>query len=108
MTFRVGQKVVAVKSAVARDPSCTVLTIPIGTICTIREIDTRCILRHGMATVRIVEYVNETMQTCMGSWEAGYRPDGFRPLTDISFAHEILRRATKPARTPAMSQQELS
>jgi hypothetical protein len=33
----------------------------------------------------------------------GWHAWRFRPVTDISFAHEILRKASKPARGPAFS-----
>lgn len=107
MNFRIGQKVVTVSNGLKRKPEHTQIQIPIGTVCTIREIDTRAIGLHGMATIRLVEYVNEVQQTVIGPWELGYRPDCFRPIverkTDISFAHEILRKATKPAPAVSMS-----
>ena len=44
-----------------------------------------------------------------GSWR-GWLSRRFRPVverkTDISFAHEILRKASKPARSPAISSPE--
>jgi hypothetical protein len=41
-----------------------------------------------------------------GYWAAGFSPRVFRPIverkTDIGFAHEILRKATRPAKIPAL------
>lgn len=97
--FRVGQKVVAVGNGMKRKPGDAAHNIPLGTVCTIREIDTRCLAAHGMATVRLVEYVNRVEQTCMGPWETGYRPDCFRPIverkTDISVFKKMLTPKTE-------------
>lgn len=82
MTFRVGQKVVCV------DASGQEVFIEKGAIYTIISISPCGVY------IRVAD-------------GGGHYKHRFRPIverkTDISFAHEILRKATKPTRSPAVS-----
>ena len=88
MTFRVGQKVVAV-SQNNRDVSVSDLVV--GQIYTIRDIDSRAAdagYHDGELTIRLEEIFNPVRRTTIGDWEAGYVAHRFRPVvehkTDIS------------------------
>lgn len=114
MTFRVGQKVVCIKdypdeharfsNIGARQRS---RLIHEGSIYTIREIDTRSITIHGVACLRFEGITGRMRDTCVGPWESGasFPASHFRPIverkTDISFAHEILRKVTSKDRVRA-------
>lgn len=91
MTLYVGQKVVKVKCPVDAPNYPSSARLVLGAIYTIREIDLRAVNLHGMATIRLVEVVNDPLiMTKLGMWEIGYRPDGFRPITDISIFTKML------------------
>lgn len=109
MTFQVGQKVVCISDASGamhkypdskwpkKDRIYTIATIndwPWGTLLTFEEIDNR----HYIG--RVVNGIHCTM-------EPGFGAKHFRPIverkTDITVFTDILRKATKPARSPAMS-----
>jgi hypothetical protein len=99
MTFRVGQKVVCIKGPRRhRD-----LTQPkIGEVYTIRLIYPSSFTGEpGFLLEEIVNGLHPNGR------EYGFYADRFRPVierkTDISFAHEILRKASKPARAPAVT-----
>jgi hypothetical protein len=97
MTFRVGQKVVCVDAAGEA-------ALELGSVYTISEIlpPTFCRWR-GLKRYTIGLWFAELPVDD----EYGYAPERFRPVverkTDISFAHEILRKASKPARGPAVT-----
>lgn len=98
MTFRIGQKVIAVYDGNSITP-CVQKRLTVGAIYTIRDVDSRLLAIHGQPTVRVDEVINVIEN---GWWEPGYQLKVFRPVvdkqTDISFAHEILRKATKKER----------
>lgn len=97
MTFRVGQKVVCV-DATRYGPNSSMLRE--GAVYTIASVDGHEDF-HGEYGVLLVEVTPTPAQ----GWREGFRASRFRPIverkTDISFAHEILRKATKPARSPS-------
>ena len=105
MTFRVGQKVVFI------GPNCPnnhlKQNVPVyGEVYTIRataEIT-------GIPALLLEEVHNEPRRWSNGCYELHIETKWFRPIverkTDISFAHEILRKASKPARSPAISSPE--
>jgi hypothetical protein len=102
MTFRVGQKVVKVPGTGGSVGHKALPNLTNGSVYTIREIDWRAAHLHGgIPTILIEEVAAPIMETIIGRFEPGYSPKVFRPAverkTDISFAHEILRKATKPA-----------
>lgn len=110
MTFRVGQKVVCVDDKPFHENR-GVPEIKSGVVYTIRWVG-----EAPYAPDRIfgpVVRLQEVMRGPNGHPEWNDYPFSarrFRPIverkTDISFAHEILRKATKPARTPALSQHQ--
>ncbi|UQD69242.1 hypothetical protein JEY40_24820 [Bradyrhizobium japonicum] len=64
--------------------------------------------RHDGPGYLLVEIVNKPIDCAYdGMVEVAINAEWLRPIverkTDISFAHEILRKATKPARSPAVS-----
>lgn len=92
MNFRVGQKVVCVDSR-----------------CSYIDSARACPLQKGAvyAIAGIWRGPSGTQHLQVSGFEPHFHQRRFRPVverkTDISFAHEILRKATKPARSPAMS-----
>jgi hypothetical protein len=101
MTFRVGQKVVCVDDRHSGEWSAQ--WVKIGSVYTVAAVGVEPHL--PTAHLRGIEYITIRLVGVMkpGSF-ASVR---FRPIverrTDISFAHEILRKATKPARTPLVT-----
>lgn len=102
--FRVGQKVVCVDARNVRKYSkwpiregSTLDGLSEGLVYTIRAIGSF----RGVPCIWLDEIVR--MPDLYG--EAGYHPARFRPVverkTDIGWAHEILRKATKKKRAPA-------
>lgn len=90
--FHVGQKVVCVQDTELRRE----ITPRRGEVYTIRSIHPY----NGRIYFRLVEIVNEPRLYSTGFYgECFFNREGFRPIverkTDISFAHEILRKATK-------------
>jgi hypothetical protein len=99
MTFRVGQKVVCVDAAPRRGRRWVYDDPPVeGRVYTIEGI----IDFEGEPNLILIEQKRDPR-----SDYEGYRACRFRPVverkTDISFAHEILRKASKPARAPAVT-----
>lgn len=110
MTFRVGQKVVRVGSdgggMISKEDAARMgYSYPeMGEVVTIRTLNVWPL----MTILTFHEHDNSHVQRQLDSaWEPGFNAAAFRPLverkTDISFAHEILRKASKPARAPALS-----
>lgn len=97
--FRVGQKVVCVRNTpegkeLAYASGKQSSKIAVGSIYTIREIDTRALHLHGVACIRLCEIVNSVRPTIVGEWESGYPATCFRPVierkTDISIFKKML------------------
>jgi hypothetical protein len=111
--FHIGQKVVCVRDEAEGDLECRYSgggkssKIRVGNVYTIREIDTRAVHLHGVASVRLVEVCNPEKMTTVGMWETAYPVACFRPVvekkTDISVFEEILKRETVDDRAPAHS-----
>ncbi|MCK1367662.1 hypothetical protein [Bradyrhizobium sp. 62] len=114
MTFRVGQKVVCVSEHTCTDtrllPGGKYVPIwpVVGEVYTVRGLTSGVPLKRPLLFLE--ELVNPVATFLEGKFEMGWNPERFRPLierkTDISVFTEILRKATKPARTPAMPQQD--
>lgn len=111
MSFHIGQKVVCVRNtpvgqelryATGRRSN----KIQIGQVYTVREIDTRAMHLHGVATVRLVEVINDTRMTSVGEWEPGYPASCFRPVverkteTGMAILREILDRESHQDKPP--------
>jgi hypothetical protein len=105
MTFRVGQKVVCINGYddLAKRYGCRG---PVkGNVYTIREFDDR----GSEPALRLVEITNplKMHRNISEPIEPAFAVAAFRPVverkTDIGFAHEILRKASKPARGPAVT-----
>jgi hypothetical protein len=100
MMFRPGQKVVCVGTANPSHINYGEAVPEKGKVYTVRDIA----LRDGPA-LRLIEIVNpahlylEAFEDCWFD-QAGFRPAVDRK-TDISFAHEILREASKRETLPA-------
>jgi len=104
MTFRVGQKVVCIRGPFGcyvegkKQPN-------MGELYTIRAIYTDVLRPQYGVGLHLEEIENPTS---LDGKEPGFYSSRFRPVverkTDITVFTEILRKATKPARTPAMSQ----
>lgn len=101
MTFYIGQKVVCIEAA--SGPTCTHRTREPdkGDICTVSNI-----YNHPEGLVlELIEFPSRACDHFLPGWLA----ESFRHVversTDISFAHEILRKASKPAKAPARSTQ---
>jgi len=97
--FKVGQKMVCVSQG-ADWPNFPSVNFPkIGEVYTIRDIGPS--YKHGGAALRLLEIRNRKFNI----GEPNFYVFRFRPVmerkTDISFAHEILRKASK--RVPAMT-----
>jgi hypothetical protein len=107
MTFRVGQKVVKIPGTGKAGGHPDLPSLVNGAVYTIRDIDWRAAHIHGTPTIRVEEVTGPVIETTVGPFEPGYSPKVFRPVverkTDISFAHEILRKASKPARGPVVA-----
>lgn len=106
MNFRVGQKVVCIYHLPheSRRSGCNYPEK--GSVYTVRG--------HVAGTdakerILLDEVYNQPMRCIVGTIEWGFRADAFRPIverkTDISVFHEILRKATKPERSPVVSLQ---
>lgn len=93
MTFRVGQRIVCIHAFT----TCTYDEIAptVGNIYTVRDIRASFSF-EGEAVIRLVEIRNAPQLYQRGLTECWWGAVGFRPLiertTDISFAHEILRK----------------
>lgn len=96
--FRVGIKVVMLRKQTSYDaafgddrwPSC----IYVGGVYTVRDVDTRAAGFGWPIVLRFEEFsiaADDLSDLGIGMWEPGFPGDCFRPVTDISFAHEILR-----------------
>lgn len=101
MTFRVGQKVVCIETWRLGKLGYGDEIGPVaGRIYTIRQIGT-CLVPHypRQICVRLQEIDNGVRWYENGPYEAAFRASRFRPLierkTDISFAHEILRKVSQ-------------
>lgn len=108
MTFRVGQKVVRIGDGSFRaNPKAAAAgySAPvIGDVVTIRAINAW----RDKTILTFEEHDNRhLLKVGCYPFEPGFCSTAFRPIverkTDISVFTEILRKATKPARTPAMS-----
>lgn len=107
MTFHVGQKVVCIKAgspgSEAAWTSVGARYVRLNGIYTIRAIN---VWGDG-AKLRFVELDNRHLEGVYSEIEPGFRATHFRPIvdrkTDISFAHEILRKAKVPVRALAMT-----
>lgn len=92
MTFRVGQKVICVDD---EQPRIRIRPVVRGGVYTIRDIGEEP-LYPGQYWV-LLEEIRNTARDALG--ELAYRTSRFRPIvernTDISFAHEILKKASK-------------
>jgi hypothetical protein len=93
MTFRVGQKVVCINDKEIHGGFWAAGARPVaGAVYTITEIIPGA---YG-------DYQALRFSEIRNAGDIGYRSSRFRPVaerkTDISFAHEILRKASKPAR----------
>jgi len=110
--FRIGQKVVCVRNfpvgqEVRYSTGARSNKIQIGSVYTIREVDTRAVHLHGVACVRLVEVVNDVQQTTVGPWERGYPATSFRPVvergseTGMAILREILERESHQDRVSA-------
>jgi hypothetical protein len=108
MTFRVGQKVVCVVAFDDMARSWGFSGPAKGSVYTIREFDDR----GDAPALRLVEIVNPPCKhrNISEPIEPGFAVTGFRPVverkTDISIFTEILRKASKPARGPAVTSPE--
>jgi hypothetical protein len=95
MTFRIGQKVVCIDAQCAAGFDWYGFPPTEGAVYTVAGFGRNPV--YGHEVIKIAELGHP--------W--GYKPRRFRPVverkTDISFAHEILRKASKPARAPALS-----
>jgi hypothetical protein len=107
MTFRVGQKVVCV-NAKPRNVGFRIRGLVEGAIYTVRRVG---IQSHPELGEQPSIWLEETVRSCpfydigdLGSHVSRFRPAVERK-TDISFAHEILRKASKPARGPMVALQ---
>lgn len=114
MTFRVGQKVVCVKGS----PGDVAIRGAAGSRPVRGEIVTINTINYwpqkNRTLLTFVEHDNSRLinvYDCSGI-EPGFDAECFRPVverkTDISFAHEILRKASKPARGPLVASPERS
>lgn len=86
--FRVGQKVVCIRVSSAAPPHCNGGIL--GETYTVRGVMFDTVLqRPGI-------YLEEIVNPIHPIWDEEWAHDAerFRPLTDISFAHEILRRVS--------------
>lgn len=97
MIFRVGQKVACIKAASLAPYIGTHDTVK-GRVYTVRDV--YACPAAGKPALRFDEHINPIHPTY--GVECGYFAERFRPLverkTDISFAHEILRKASKRVR----------
>lgn len=95
--FRVGQKVAYIGGPTSYDKAfgiddCWPPCINTDGTYTIRDVDTRAAAYGWPVVLRFEEYKEEPhSEFGLGMWEPGFPGDCFRPVTDISFAHEILR-----------------
>ena len=94
---KVGDKVQCILDVDLIEDSAESDTLPVkGEIYTIRDIEAA----DDGIYLRFVEIVNAPGFYFEGYGECSFHTEGFRPVeprkTDISFAHEILRKATKP------------
>lgn len=90
--FRIGQKVVCVNTGKGAYGE---ITPVLGEVYTIREVKMH---RKGPG-YRLVEIVNAPADYAQGVMECSFAHSCFRPVverkTDISFAHEILRKTSR-------------
>lgn len=103
--FQIGQKVVRVKDDAARNSRMCLGNLKWpdivheGRVLTIRDIDMRYVLWYGVAGLRFEELFFPAKRTTGGPIEPAFPADQFRHVqdlkSDIGFAHEILRAATK-------------
>lgn len=109
MTFRVGQKVVCVDDGIKPDWPAYLRNAEwrgdapvVGQVYTI----IRIIASNDGDVLHLAEIRRSDTARLEWGYDVGYGAWRFRPIverkTDISFAHEILRKATKPARAPAI------
>jgi hypothetical protein len=106
MTFRVGQKVVCVDASGYKGlPWHDGSKLVKGSIYTVRACGLTLDGSPGLLLGEI-KLVVTTNRVLVGR-DCFYWAERFRPVverrTDISFAHEILRKATKPARSPLVA-----
>lgn len=104
MAFRIGQKVVCVDAKGSDGIWYPGEEIEEGKVYTIHSVLTHP--TKGNPLVRLQEL--KRVPECMEVWgHDGYGAYRFRPAverkTDISFAHEILRKASKPAKLPVVT-----
>lgn len=101
MTFRVGQNVVCIKASTISGWGGK-QDAEVGRVYTIRC----CYIDEIGTPGLLLEEIKNPVKWSV-ALEFGFVASRFRPVvdrkTDISFAHEILRKATKPARSPAVS-----
>jgi hypothetical protein len=90
MIFRVGQKVVCVGEVIP-DPSCAFPIFQKGAVYTVSLIEEF----GGFTFLTVAE-----LHPCVTGEASGFRPIVERK-TDISFAHEILRKASRKGRVRA-------
>lgn len=94
--FRVGQKVTMINewpSVSGKGYGDEIMT-QMGVVYTIRDfVDV-----NGHRSIWVCEIVNQVRKYAgLAPIEQPFPLRNFRPVTDIGFAHEILRKATKPA-----------
>lgn len=99
MTFRVGQKVVCISTESSPYESLLGTIEPskgdIGTVTNVY------VARLGAIVIELLEWPQPGGKLDGMIYEPGWLAEDFRPLTDISFAHEILRKVTRKNRVPA-------
>lgn len=106
MTFQIGQKVVCIARPTERALGGEIYP-DVGEVYTVRDI--RSSIRWGGDfVIRLNEIRNPERRYKNGEFtECWFRSTRFRPVaerkTDITVFTEILRRASKPARAPALS-----
>jgi len=98
MTFRVGQKVVCVDDTTPEGFDWYKMPIKKGAIYTVSQSGLSSWL-DGAPAIHLSE-----VKRSVPFWASRFRPVVERK-TDISFAHEILRKASKPARGPVVALQ---
>lgn len=91
--FVVGQRVCCVDDS--RHPHCSAMPVQ-GRAYTIRALPRTS---RGMVGIYLEEITNPIYPYADGDFEPAFRSNRFRPLvtkqTDISFAHEILRKTSR-------------
>lgn len=99
MTFRVGQKVVAVKADLPKNANVVKGSgkLTIGTVYTVREIDDKYIQWYGEPGIRVEEFIVAPVLTGAGWVEPCSLASWFRPAVERKTDISIFTRMLNPS-----------